>query len=220
MSRLILFVLLVAPCIGFTQTRKITGTVVAFNRFPLKNVAVEARKAKTETVTDDKGHFEIEVKNKDVIRIREDAFIEYSKKVSQSQESLRINLFYEHNDENMKKVTQGEYISRKDLEYGLNNLHHENNVYGQFIDIFDAIKYAIPNSTITVWDGQRGIEFRGHKTFSGISPLALLVVDGQIISDVSFISPMSILTIKKLEGSAIAIYGARASNGVILIETR
>ena len=37
------------------QKQEITGTIVAFNKYPVKNVTVLARKAKTEVLTDDQG---------------------------------------------------------------------------------------------------------------------------------------------------------------------
>lgn len=51
------------------------------------------------------------------------------------------------------------------------------------------------------------------------SNAALMVVDGVIVEDVSFISPQQIVSISKLPNSQASLYGARAGNGVILIET-
>ena len=220
MSRFILIIMLIAPCVGFTQTRKLTGSVVAFNKFPLNQISVKAKKAKTETTTDDRGRFEIEVKKNDQIRIEEPGFFEYRTKVSNSEKTVRINLIYLHSDENMEKVTQGAHISKTDLIYGLDHLARQNNVFGQFHDVFDAIKYAIPTATITIWDGRRGVEFREYTTPPDSSPFALMVVDGQITEDIGFLSPSNIIRIEKLENTVTEVHGVRADNGVIAITTQ
>jgi hypothetical protein len=51
------------------------------------------------------------------------------------------------------------------------------------------------------------------------SNAALMVVDGVIVEDVSFINPQQIVSISKLPNSQASMYGARTGNGVILIET-
>ena len=54
---------------------------------------------------------------------------------------------------------------------------------------------------------------------AGVTPL--YVVDGMIVSDISFLSPNDIATTEVLKDAAsAAIYGSRAANGVILITTK
>ena len=75
---LIFFSLLTFPLLSSSQTRKLSGTVLSFNKYPVKGVTVKAKKAKTEAVTNEVGEFEIEVKTKDVLRIKESVFMEYN----------------------------------------------------------------------------------------------------------------------------------------------
>ena len=219
MQKLILIIFLVTPILGFSQTRKISGTVVGFDKFPLKNITITAKKAKTKAITDDKGYFEIEVRKNDLIRIRETVFVEYSKKISDDMKSLQINLIIKNDQKSIEKVVEEGYLSREDMEYGRKNLWHLNNEFRQFNDAYDAIKYALPESTIIIENGKKGVQFRGPKTIYG-SNLALILVDGVIVDDVSFINPGDIISIMKLNSSAAALYGARAMNGVISINTR
>jgi len=213
------FVFVVIPILCFGQTSKISGTVVAFNKFPLKNITVTAKKAKTEAVTNDKGQFEIEVKKNDILQINESEFIEYSKKISKNDNDLNINLIIRNNERDMKNVVEQGFITQQNLDYGVKNLWHWNNEFSQFTDTYDAIKYALPESTIIYEDGRKGIQFRGPKTMTG-SNFALILVNGVIADDVSFVTPADIISIRKLSSTQAALFGARAGNGVISIETQ
>jgi hypothetical protein len=215
---MLFFSLFIIPLLCSSQTRKLSGTVISFKKYPVKGITIKAKKAKTEAKTNESGEFEIEVKNKDVIKINESVFLDYTQKITDDIESLTINLIFNNNGRNIEVATEAGYISREDLEYGIEHLYQANNIYANFVDVFDAIKYALPETTIIVENGNRAIQIRGAKSVYG-SNAALMVVDGVIVEDVSFISPQQIVSISKLPNSQASLYGARAGNGVILIET-
>ncbi len=63
------------------------------------------------------------------------------------------------------------------------------------------------------------IRIRGVGTFNNSSPI--FVVDGVILDDISFLNSADIASMEVLkDASATAIYGARGSNGVILVTTK
>ena len=218
--KFLLIAIFVIPFAGLTQTPKVSGTIISFNQFPLGNVTISAKKAKTVAVTDDRGRFEIEVKKNDVLRIKEPGFAEHSHRVTDFEKSIRINLiFLVEEDDNVELVVSRGHMSQTNLEYGLQNLSHENSIYGQFTDAYDAIKYAIPSATIINQGGGKGVQLRGTRSFTA-SSAALIVLDGLIVDDVNFVTPSTIISIKKLDNSQAALYGGQGANGVILIETR
>jgi len=218
-QKLVFFIFLTIPILSFSQTRKISGTVLSFNKYPLKNITVKAKKAKTEVITDEEGKFEIEVKKNDVIRINESVFLEHVQKITKEDESLKINLIFENSGKNIDKAEDAAYLSREDLEYGLEYLYHENNIFNNFVDVYDAIRYVLPATKIIYENGRKGILIRGHTTIEG-SNTALFLVDGVLVDDVSFINPADIISITKLNPSATALYGSRGANGIISIRTR
>ncbi|MBB4079546.1 TonB-linked SusC/RagA family outer membrane protein [Lewinella aquimaris] len=60
---------------------------------------------------------------------------------------------------------------------------------------------------------------RGVGTLNNADPL--FVVDGMILSDISFLNPQDVQSISVLkDASATAIYGARGANGVIIVSTK
>lgn len=217
--KLIFLLFLSFPLISPAQTRKITGTIVAFKKFPLKNITVTAKKARTQTVTNEMGQFELEVKNKDIIQIKESAFEEYNRRISNSDQELEINLIVKTDEKDMNKAVKQGNISREDLIYGIQKLFYANNIFSQFNDVYQAIKYAVPECRIITENGQRGVQLRGPKTITG-SNMALMIVNGVIVDNVDFVTPIDIVKIRRLTTPQAALFGARAANGVITIETR
>jgi hypothetical protein len=138
--------------------------------------------------------------------------------VSELEDPIVINLIFEDTKRNRERVVESGHIERSDLYYGLENLAHNNNIYGMFADVYDAIRYTIPTAVIINENGQRGVMFRGAKSFEG-SELALIILDGVIVSDIDHLTPMQITSIRKLTSQEAALYGARAGNGVISITT-
>lgn len=220
-NRIVFFLIsiILMPCLCFGQNRKISGTITAFNKYPLKHLTVHARKAKTEAVTDENGNFEIEVARNDKIEIRDPVFEPYSRKVGKSDSVVNINVYIHNDEKSLQTVITKGYITREHLDYGAQHLWHENNVYHQFRTVWDAIKHAIPEATISQENGHMGVVLRGNSSITQ-SNQALIIVNGQVTDDPGYIQPDNIYRITRLSMSATALYGSRAANGVISIETR
>jgi len=201
------------------QTREISGIVLAFNTYPLKNITIRAKKTKSEVVTDADGKFQIEVKKNDQLIIDAETFERYDYKVKSSDERLRINLIYIDKKRNTDVTVDNGYLSREDLEYGLQNLISENSVFVNFTDIFDAIKYAVPTVNIINEGGQKKVLIRGYKSMVGNNG-ALTLVNGVAVDDISYLNPIEVIAIEQLSTSQAALYGSRGGNGVIKITTK
>ena len=93
-------------------------------------------------------------------------------------------------------------------------------------DVTKALQGAIPGLTITTGNGgissEPSIRIRGVGTLTnGQASAPLLVVDGVAVDNLSFIDPNDIQDISVLkDASSAAVYGARASFGVVLITTK
>ena len=211
--------MLALPFIAQGQEREINGYVVAFNQYPLKNVKIIAKKSKQEVLTDENGRFGINVKKNDVLNIVAKSFEGYRYKVKDDDKEIRVNLIFNNPQENKELVIAEGYINREDLEYGITHLMDENNIYSNFIDVFDAIRYKIPAAQIINVGGQRQVQIRGQKSTAGFTPV-LFLVNGIPNEDISYIIPSEIISIKQLTSGQGAIYGARAGGGVIAITTK
>ncbi|QCX36952.1 TonB-dependent receptor [Aureibaculum algae] len=85
-----------------------------------------------------------------------------------------------------------------------------------------ALQGQVPGVNITTQSGSPGsganISIRGISTNGDSRPLIL--VDGNVIEDLSTINPGDIQSINVLKDATAGIYGVRAANGVILITTK
>lgn len=89
--------------------------------------------------------------------------------------------------------------------------------------IDQALQGKIAGVYVTPSNGEPGagavIRVRGTGTLNNANPL--YVIDGMISYDANFINPQDVASVEVLkDASAAAIYGARGSNGVILITTK
>lgn len=93
-------------------------------------------------------------------------------------------------------------------------------------DVTKALQGAVPGLTITNSNGDINgtpkIQIRGTGTLSnGATSNPLIVVDGVVTEDLSFVNPNDIAEISVLKDAASSsIYGTRAAFGVILITTK
>ena len=214
-----LFVLLIIANMGFGQQREISGTVLVFNKYPVKNLKVSAKKAKTETVTDNNGEFKLNVLNKDVLTIEGKTFEKYVKRIVDTDKSLTINIIYIDKKKNKDIAITNGFIEQEHLEYGLKFLLDENNVFNQFTNVFDAIIYAIPTASLITEGGKQKMQVRGIKSIGGSSD-ALMVVNGFLTNDISYINPQDIVSIKLLRPTTALMYGDGSGNGVIEIKIK
>jgi len=217
-QKFIFLIFLASPVLCLGQTRKVSGTIVCFNKYPLQNVTVKAKKAKTETVTNAEGKFEIVVKKKDVLRIKERPFVKYNISISETDKELRFNLIFVNTKKNIEAAS-ADYIERKDLEYGIQYLALANNPFSLYVDIYDAIKNSVPEANLVIENGKKVFILRGSTSIQG-SNAAMYLVNGVLTDDISYIEPDQIIRIFKLGNQAAAFYGSRAGNGIISIETR
>lgn len=220
MKRASIFIsLLLFSFLGKTQNQEINGTILAFNKYPLKNVIVNAKKNKTEAITDELGMFKIFVKKNDVLTIKAVDFEDYIYRVKARDNSLEVNLIYKVKKKYKKSPLVNAHIGEIELKYGLSHLADENNPYSHYTDIYTAINDAIPSAIVIIENGQRKFQLRGTKSLTR-SNAALIVVNGVKTDDISYINTNQILSIKQLSLSSSAIYGTGSANGVISITTK
>ncbi|MCG8412554.1 MAG: carboxypeptidase-like regulatory domain-containing protein, partial [Bacteroidales bacterium] len=114
-----------------------------------------------------------------------------------------------------KERATGSFIKMKSKD--LEEVHH--------LDVSKKIKYSAPGVLLSTKASDGGeetiIEMRGKATLKGSSS-PLLVIDGFAVeAKLSQINPNDIETINILQDAAAAsIWGARAANGVIVINTK
>lgn len=201
----------------FGQTRVVKGKITVYNTFPVQNVEVMAKKAKTSILSDSLGQFSLVCFSNDIIKIKPKTFRPVTKKVGPDTDSLNINLMFIDTKANRELAVGYGYIKEKDLSYAVSHLEQENNNFCSYTDIYELIKGLFPGVIVS------GQSIRIRATSNSFTPgasNALLVVNGIVTNSISGIPPCNVKSINILKGSDAAIYGARGGNGVVLIETK
>jgi hypothetical protein len=204
---------ILAPQMGYAQEGKIlSGRVTAFGEIPLNNVKIIATKTGQKTYTDSLGIFMISYSETDQLRFSAMGF-EGKKIKAKKYKQADIDLVYSNNQSSFEDATKNKHISKEDLEMAMEKypLKGEKN-YGNYDNIYSLIQSEIH----TVRVSGTSVTTTKPNSFTH-SQEVLYVVDGMTTSDVSFVLPMNVKTIRYVDGPGAAKYGSRGANGAIEI---
>jgi len=219
LSLLILSFLSINFCLA--QEKEITGTVSEGGQL-MPNVNVLIKNTNTGTQTDFDGNYTIMATPEDVLVFSYIGFKSQEILVG-NQTIISVNLS-EDVDQLDEIVLIGYGASKKkDLTGAVSSVDGEELEKRTVTNIQQALAGQLPGVQVSSGSGAPGSEaqitVRGFSTLNNNSPL--FVVDDVPLDDISFISPNDVESIQVLkDASATAIYGSRASNGVIIITTK
>jgi iron complex outermembrane receptor protein len=230
---LLLSVLIFSSMTGFAQTGDVTGTVTdASDQQPIPGATVVVKGTTTGTVTDMDGKY--------TINVGTDAILEFSYMGYESQEikvqpNTTVNISLSQKSTEMDEfVVIGYGLQKKDDATGsVSVVDSKDFNRGAVTSPSDLITGRIAGVQVTSSGGAPGsgsvIRIRGGSSLRATND-PLVVIDGVPVSNdgiagtrnpLNSINPNDIETFTVLkDASATAIYGSRASNGVILITTK
>ena len=131
-TKILIACCLLVPSFLLAQTRVVHGVLTAFNKYPVANIEVVAKKSKATTVTDSLGNFSIVCKEKDQIKIKAETFKTVSRNVDKDTDSLLINLVFMDSKKNRDLAIGYGYMSKEDLTFAAEHLQQENNEFCNF----------------------------------------------------------------------------------------
>ncbi len=207
---------------GYAQTFSVSGKVTDENGMPLLGVNVIVKDQTRGTTTDYDGNFTIQnLSSGDVLQFSYLGFVPREVTVSE-QESLNIVL--ETDQQSLDEVVVIGYgtQTKKEITGAVSVVGSETIEELNPARVEQALQGRVAGVNITSTSGSPGsgstISIRGISTNGNNSPLIL--VDGNVIEDLSVINPNDIESINILKDATAGIYGVRAANGVILITTK
>ena len=221
--------LLLASCFflfatAMAQTKKVSGRVLSDeDAKPISGVSVMLKGKTTGTQTTINGDFTITASKGDVLVF---SFIGYTSQEVTVDASSSLSVSMKTDASNLGEVVVVGYgtIRRSKLTSSVSKLDKKFLESGVRANPAQALAGTIPGLRVSTATGRPGslpsIILRGGTNFDG-SGSPLVIMDGQIRGSLSDINPEEIESIEVLkDASATAIYGARASNGVILITSK
>jgi len=210
---------LLLSTLTIAQTRVVHGVLTAYNKYPIANIEVKAKKSKATTQSDSQGNFSIVCKERDQIKIKTETFKMVSRGVDKNTDTLKINLVFMDSKKNRDLAVGYGYMKKEDLTFAAEHMQQENNEYCNYPNIYELLKGRFPGVTVDGTSGSYRVFVRGAQSINSSSEV-LFVVDGSAGANVSGLYPCNIKSISVIKDGMTAMYGTRGSNGVILIETK
>ncbi len=208
---------------AMAQTGKVTGTVTNAQGTVIPGVTVQVKNSTVSTATDAAGKFSINAASTDSIEFSSIGFKTLTVGVGGKTE-LPVTLQEEANTLNNVIVVGYTTQRKKDLTGSVSTVN-TSDIAGLPVGGVDQILQGkAAGVTVTQNTGAPGdgvvVRIRGIGTINNNDPL--YIIDGVPTKDgINQISPNDIESISVLKDAAAAsIYGARASNGVVVITTK
>jgi TonB-linked SusC/RagA family outer membrane protein len=199
---------------------RITGTITGTDNKPLEGASVLIRGTSTGTSTDVNGNFSLSVPETAILEV---SYVGYDKKqiAVKGQQVINLQLSPSLNTgENVVVVGYGTQ-KRSAVSGAVADVKLDNLGSRSLNNVSEALQGKAPGVIVTNEGGDPTsaprVNIRGMGGINGESPL--YVVDGSVYSNFP-INPNEIESISVLKDAAAAIYGARASGGVIIITTK
>ncbi len=214
----------------FAQQIQVSGTIQDTQGEPIVGANVVVKGTSEGTITDLDGNFQLEADADALLVI---SFIGYVTQELPAQPFMEITL--QEDTELLDEVVVIGYgsVKKNDLSGSVVAIKAEDLNKGAVTSPQELIQGKIPGLHVSAPDGQPGagsnIRIRGGASLNASND-PLIVIDGVPVANdaapgtpnaLSTINPNDIETFTVLkDASATAIYGSRASNGVILITTK
>ncbi len=206
------------------RQQKISGKVTDISGQPLPGVVVNIKGTTKSVVTDANGKYAISINENDKVLVF--SFISMVKKeVAISDQSI-LDVVMQSEITKLDEVVVIGYGTQKKISLTnsietITSKQIENVAVPSVLNILqgEAAGLNIQQTDANPGYGSTSIDIRGNSTLSN-NPV-LYIVDGMAVSDLGYLNPADIASISVLkDASATAIYGARASGGVLLVTTK
>jgi hypothetical protein len=200
------------PWIYAQEDQTIAGRVTTFGEIPLNHVEITASKSGTITYSDSLGNFSLGCSENDKLVFSAYGFDRRKLKAEKCHQAT-IDLVYSNRESSFDDATENNHINELLLTRAIEKYPLKGEkYYGDYDNIYDVIQ----NEIKTVRVSGKSVTTIKTNSFTQ-SQEVLFVVDGTITSDISFILPMNVKSIRYVEGTGAAKYGSRGANGAIEI---
>ncbi|WP_339647716.1 TonB-dependent receptor [uncultured Salegentibacter sp.] len=209
---------------GFAQeTKSITGIITDQNEMPLPGAEVKVIDKEIFDVTDFDGNFSLDnVEVGDAVRVTFLGFMPQEFKVGQNNQ---YTIALEEDTDQLEEVVVIGYGTqeKRDLTGSISTVSAEEIEKTPTSNVMQSLQGKVSGVQI-VNSGSPGdsptVRIRGLGTF-GEGTNVLYVVDDVLYDNIDFLNTKDIKSINVLkDASSSAIYGVRAANGVVIIETK
>jgi TonB-linked SusC/RagA family outer membrane protein len=204
----------------------ITGVVKDDTGFPLPGVNVVEKGTKNFSITDMDGKYKVKLANNNASLVV--SYLGFQTQIIAVAGKSIVDVALKANSESLDevKIVSVGYgtVKRANLTGSIASVSAKELSKVAVTNVAEALAGRLPGVSVQAVDGSPGadivIRVRGGNSISQ-SNAPLYVVDGLIVDNLNDIPPSDIESIDVLKDAAsTAIYGTRASNGVVLVTTK
>ncbi len=205
------------------QVKNIKGTVTDASGEPLIGVSIVEKGTSNGTVSDMDGHFAISTNSSNTLVV---SYVGYAQQEIQAVAGKTLQISLKEDAELLDEVVVVGYGTQKkvDLTGSVATISAKELANKPVTSTAQALAGLSSGLSVLQNSGRPGagasVKIRGTGTFSSAGTSPLVLIDG-LSGDIDDVDPNDIQNISFLKDAASAsIYGNRAANGVILIETK
>ncbi len=209
------------PVVKMVPEIKVSGKVINSNGEPIPGVSIHVKGAATGTSTNSNGEYSVTVPDDAILVFSSIGYESLEMPVNKRTE---INITLQNSTKSMDQVVVVGFGTQRKID-----------VTGSISSVkgIEISKQSSQNAISSLQGKVAGVQITNSGApgaspqvrIRGVGSLAatdpLYIVDGTIVSDLSFLNPNDIESIDILkDASSLSIYGVRAANGVILVTTK
>lgn len=202
---------------------EINGTVIDTNGAPLPGASIVEKGTPNGTQSDFDGNYSITVNNTSVLIFSYIGFLTQEIPINQ-RTTIDITMFEDTSELEEVVVTGYTAQTRGDITGAVSSVDMSEAVKTPTVNVAEALQGRVSGVTV-IDNGTPGmapkVTVRGFGTSNNTNPL--YIIDGVQTEDVNVLNSINSNDIEQmnvLKDASAAIYGARASNGVIIITTK
>jgi len=212
----------------FAQNRTVTGTVTSKDDgTPIPGVTVKVKGTSNGVSTNSAGKYSISVPEGATLQFSAIGFSATTAPVKGPVTNISLSTASNQLGEVVVTGALGVKTQARSLGYATAQIGNKELTQAKVTDISTGLQGKVSGLQVNLTDNgidpTTRIVLRGNRSITGNNE-ALLVVDGVPIDDVNYINtinPEDVSSVTVLKGAvAAAIYGSKASNGVLIITTK
>lgn len=219
----IVFTALFTCIVTSLSAQTITGNVKDSSGEPILGATIMETGTKNGTVTDIDGNFTIKLQSAGNLNV---SYIGMKPQVVKTAGKTTINVTLQDDNTTLNEIVVVGYgtMKKSDLTGSVSSVGTDDLVAKGAPSVMENLQGTTPGVNITQSSGRAGgdfnIEIRGKSSINS-DTTPMYVVDGVICDDIQFLNPQDIERIDVLkDASSTAIYGSRATAGVIMVTTK
>jgi TonB-linked SusC/RagA family outer membrane protein len=204
--------------------QSVEGIVSDQNGKPLPGVNIQVKGTTQGTSTDAQGSYSLGVESETDTLVFSFIGFQTQEIAVQGRAEINVSMIPQAVESGEELVVVGYGTQqRSDLTGSISSVDSEDISNVPTSNMQDALQGKVSGIQISPSSGSPGsqptVRIRGVGTLNNASPL--YVVDGMLLSDISYLNPSDIESIQVLkDASATAIYGSRGANGVVIVTTK